>query len=49
MGRVRTERKGCVVEVDHKASEDLAKRAVWTEDTLGYAREHGQRKLLRRR
>jgi hypothetical protein len=34
------------VEVDHKASEDLAKRAVWTEDTLGYAREHGQRKLV---
>jgi hypothetical protein len=33
--------------VDYKASEDLAKRAVWTEDSLGYAREHGQRTLVR--
>jgi hypothetical protein len=32
--------------VDHEASEDLAKR-TWTEDSLGYAREHGQRKLVR--
>jgi hypothetical protein len=31
--------------VDHKAAEDLAKMADWTEDSLGYAREHGQRKL----
>ena len=33
------------MQVDHKASEDLAKRSGWTEDSLGYAREHGQRKL----
>jgi hypothetical protein len=45
--RVRPERKGCVVQVDHKASEDLAKRTGWTEDSLGYARDHGQRKLVR--
>jgi hypothetical protein len=45
--RVRLERKGCVVQVDHKASEDLAKRTGWTEDSLGYARDHGQRKLVR--
>ena len=32
--------------LDHKASEDLAKRAIWTEGSLGYAREHGQRKLM---
>jgi hypothetical protein len=45
--RVRPERKGCVVQVDHKASDDLAKRTGWTEDSLGYARDHGQRKLVR--
>jgi hypothetical protein len=45
--RVLPERKGCVVQVDHKASEDLAKRTGWTEDSLGYARDHGQRKLVR--
>jgi hypothetical protein len=33
--RVLPERKGCVVQVDHKASEDLAKRLGWTEDSLG--------------
>ena len=47
MWRVRPERKGCVVQVDHKASEDLVKRTGWTEDSLGYARDHGQRKLVR--
>ena len=47
MRRVLPERKGCVVQVDHKASEDLAKRTGWTEDSLGYARDHGQRKLVR--
>jgi hypothetical protein len=34
------------VQLDHKASEDIAKRAVWTEDSLGHARDHGQRKLV---
>jgi hypothetical protein len=33
------------VDVDHKATQDLAKMAVWSEDSLGYAHEHGQRKL----
>ena len=47
MRRVLPERKGCVVQLDHKASEDLAKRSGWTEDSLGYARDHGQRKLVR--
>ena len=44
--RVRSERKGHVVQMDHKASEDIAKRAVWAEDSLGYARDHGQRRLV---
>ena len=35
------------MQVDHKASEDLAKRSGWTEDSLGYARDHGQRRLVR--
>ena len=47
MRQVLPERKGCVVQVDHKASEVLAKRTGWTEDSLGYARDHGQRKLVR--
>jgi hypothetical protein len=42
-----TGRKGCAVDLDHKASEDLAKRTDWTEGSLGYAREHGQRTLVR--
>ena len=44
---VPLERKGCVVDLDHRATEDLAKTAVWAEDSLGYAREHGQRELRR--
>jgi hypothetical protein len=32
--------------VDHRAAEDLAKVAGWMQDSLGYAREHGQRKLI---
>ena len=44
---VPLERKGCVVDLDHRATEDLAKTAVWAEDSLGYAREHGQRELTR--
>jgi hypothetical protein len=43
---VPLERKGCVVN-DHRATKDLAKTAVWAEDSLGYAREHGQRELRR--
>ena len=45
--RVRPERKGHVVQVDHKAFEDLSERAVWVEDSLGYARKHGERTLVR--
>lgn len=44
---VPPERKGCVVYLDHRATEDLAKTAVWAEDSLVYAREHGQRELTR--
>jgi hypothetical protein len=35
------------VQLDHKVSEDPAKKAVWTEDSLGYARDLSQRKLVR--
>lgn len=31
--------------LDHKATEDLAKMAIWSRDSLEYAREHAQRKL----
>jgi hypothetical protein len=44
--RVLPERKGCAVYLDHKASEDLAKVAVWSEKSLRYARERNQRKLV---
>jgi hypothetical protein len=43
--RVLPEQKGYVVDLDHKASEDLAKMAVWSEKSLRYARERSQRKL----
>jgi hypothetical protein len=43
--RARPERKGCVMGLDQKATEALAKMALWSEDSLGYAREHGQPKL----
>ena len=33
------------MDLDHKASEDLAKMAVWSEKSLRHARERGQRKL----
>jgi hypothetical protein len=33
------------VELDHKASESLARTAVWAEDSLRHAREHGQPRL----
>ena len=32
--------------LEHKASEDLAKMAIWSRDSLEYAREHAQRKLI---
>ena len=31
--------------MNHKAAEELAEMAVWTEDSLGYTRERDQRKL----
>jgi hypothetical protein len=34
------------VNLDQKATEDLAKMALWSQDSLEYAREHGQRKLI---
>jgi hypothetical protein len=34
------------VDLDQRVSEDLAEMAAWSEDSLGYAREHGQRKLI---
>jgi hypothetical protein len=34
------------VDLDRKATEDLAKMAVWSQESLEYAREHGQRKLI---
>ena len=35
------------MELDHRATEDLAKMALWSQNSLGYAREHGQWKLIR--
>ena len=32
--------------LNHKAAEELAEMAAWMEDSLGYAREQGQRKLV---
>ncbi len=34
------------MDLDHKTTEDLAKMEVWSRDSMGYAREHGQRKLV---
>ncbi len=34
------------MDLDHKPSEDLIKTAIWLEHSLGYAREHGRRKLV---
>jgi hypothetical protein len=45
--RVLPEWKGHVVQLENKASEDLSERIVWTEDSLDYARAHGQRTLVR--
>jgi hypothetical protein len=44
--RVPPERKGYAVDLDLKASEDLAKMEVWSEKSLRHAREHRQRKLV---
>jgi hypothetical protein len=41
------DRKGPTVGPIHIASEELVERAVWTEVSLGYAREQGRRKLAR--
>jgi hypothetical protein len=42
--RVLPGRKGNAVNPDQKASADLAKVAIWSEDSLGYDRKRGQRK-----
>ncbi len=34
------------MDLNHKAARELVKMAVWSEGSLGYAREHGQRKLV---
>jgi len=34
------------VDLKHKAAEELAKMGAWSQDSLGYAREHGQRQLV---
>jgi hypothetical protein len=34
------------VDLDYKATEDLAKMALWSQDSLEYAREHTQPKLI---
>ena len=34
------------MDLNHKAAEELAGMMVWSEESLGYAREHGQRKLV---
>jgi hypothetical protein len=41
------DRKECVVDLSHVTPEELVERSVWTEVSLGYAREHGRRKLAR--
>jgi hypothetical protein len=35
-----------VVNLDQKATEDLANIELWSQDSLEYAREHGRRKLI---
>ena len=34
------------MDLKHKAAEELAKMGAWSQDSLGYAREHGQRQLV---
>jgi hypothetical protein len=43
---LRGERKGCVVQLYHKVTGELAEMAAWSEDSLGYARKHDRRKLI---
>jgi hypothetical protein len=45
-GGARRERKGRVVDLKHKAAGELAEMGTWSEDSLGYAREHGRHKLV---
>jgi hypothetical protein len=40
------DRKRCAVVPGHITPEDFVKRSVWVEISLGYAREHGKRKLV---
>ncbi len=35
------------MDLEHKAAEELAEMAAWSEDSLRYAHEHGQRKVVR--
>ena len=32
--------------LDHEVTGDVTKMAIWSQDSLEYAREHGQRKLI---
>ncbi len=34
------------MDLNHKAAEEFARMAAWSEESLGYACEHGQRKLV---
>ncbi len=34
------------MDLNHKAAEELAEMTVWLDDSLGYAREHRQRKMV---
>jgi hypothetical protein len=45
-GEAYPEPKGCVVDPDSKTTEDSAKMAIWSQDSLEYAREHDQPKLV---
>ena len=45
--RARLKEKGCVVDLDHRTAEELAKTVVLTEKPAGYARENGWQELAR--
>ena len=47
MRRARLKEKGCVVDLDHRTAEELAKTVVLTEKPAGYARENGWQELAR--
>ena len=34
------------MDLNHKAAKELAEMEVWSENSLGYARAHGQHKLV---